>query len=294
MHNPNRTVTDTFAAFFLLSYTKLIFVLAIPAVSISVNNINDTTLASNSIHRQLLDPSEKFLGESHYVAILATFILIFLTIILPPVVLLALYPVRAFRALLFKCCPSRCMASLTIFVEKFYSCYRDGLDGGRDMRSWAALPFFVILIGFTIHSINSKTFYLFPAYCICWSLATAIVQTYKGKFMAITDVFMYANTSILSSIFYIITNYGDTSHLFQISLRVFGTFPMIWLVGFIAFKLFKPKTKSLLNMARKMLSCCKSCGKNNEEDNQILNQQIGDFNDLPDADRMLHPEQYMQ
>ena len=94
MHNPNRTVTDTFAAFFLLSYTKLIFVLAIPAVSISVNNINDTTLASNSIHRQLLDPSEKFLGESHYVAILATFILIFLTIILPPVVLLALYPVR--------------------------------------------------------------------------------------------------------------------------------------------------------------------------------------------------------
>ena len=105
---------------------------------------------------------------------------------------------------------------------------------------------------------------------------------------------MYANTSILSSIFYIITNYGDTSHLFQISLRVFGTFPTIWLVGFIAFKLFKTKTKSLLNMARKMLSCCKSCGKNNEEDNQILNQQIGDFNDLPDADRMLHPEQYMQ
>ena len=28
---------------------------------------------------------------------------------------------------------------LNIFVEKFYTCYRDGLSGGRDMRSFSGL-----------------------------------------------------------------------------------------------------------------------------------------------------------
>ena len=31
------------------------------------------------------------------------------------------------------------MATLTIFVEKFYSCYKDDLDSGKDMRSFASL-----------------------------------------------------------------------------------------------------------------------------------------------------------
>ena len=51
-----------------------------------------------------------------------------------------LLPVRAFKGLLFKCC--QCMDFINFFVEKFYSCYRDGLDGGRGMRSFASLYFF--------------------------------------------------------------------------------------------------------------------------------------------------------
>ena len=297
MHSPNITAIDTFATFFLLSYTRLIFVLSTPSVSVSINNINDTTLAVSCIHRLLLDTMEKFLDdhESHYIVTVAISALIFLTFILPPVILLALYPVSAFRSLLFKCCSSRCMASLTIFVEKFYNCYRDGLDGGRDMRSWAALPFFVILLGFALNAANSSdTFYIFSACCMFWSLATAIVQPYKEKFMAITDIFIFANTSILSTTFCIILKYDDTSHLLQNALKVFGTLPMIWLAGFITFKLLKTKTKALLDTVRKKLPCCRSYSQQTEEDNQVLNRQIQDFNDLPDADCMLHPEQYIE
>ena len=39
--------------------------------------------------------------------------------------------------------------SLTAFTEKFYGCYRDGLDGGRDMRSFAS---FYFLLRYIYHS----------------------------------------------------------------------------------------------------------------------------------------------
>jgi hypothetical protein len=58
------------------------------------------------------------------------------------VAVLTLYPVRAFHSLLEKCKLSGySRAALNIFVEKFYSCYRDGLGGGRDLRSFVCLPF---------------------------------------------------------------------------------------------------------------------------------------------------------
>ena len=49
-----------------------------------------------------------------------------------PVVVLILYSFRCFRACLFKCRSDS--LALTAFVKKFYDCYRDGLEGGKDMR----------------------------------------------------------------------------------------------------------------------------------------------------------------
>ena len=291
----NRTVTvvDTFATFFLLSYSKLILFLSLSGYSTELFNVNDTTLASSHIHRLGLDPTEDFLGKSH--ATVAIMVIIFLMFILPPVVLLALYPVRAFRSLLFKCCSTRCMASLTIFVEKFYSCYRDGLDGGWDMRSWASVPFILVLIGFSLSAGVNHFFYLFSVFSLCWCLVTAVMQPYKEKFMTLTDMFIFTNVSILSASLNVIITYSDASHIYQNTVRVFGTLPMIWLVGFVFYKIFKIKIKISLNMAREKLPrCCNllNCGNQNEPNNPV--QHVGDFNDFPDPDRMLYPAQYMQ
>ena len=88
-------------------------------------------------------------------------ILICLTAILPPVVLLTLYPVTSFRS---KFCSSRCMASLTLFIEKFYSCHWNGLDGRRDIRIWASAPFLVILS--TVFALNADNNYMLSMFCI--------------------------------------------------------------------------------------------------------------------------------
>ena len=294
--NKNRTVTviDVFATFFLLSYAKLMFVLAIPIISAEVVNINDTTLVSNTIHQLELDPSEKLFHKSHLIPILVISIFGYLIAILPPVLLLALYPFRVFRSLLFKCCSSRCMASLTIFVEKFYSCYRDGLDGGRDMRSCASLPFVVVLLGFAMWALGGLYNYvLFSAFCMFWSLSAVIIQPYKEKYMAISDAFTLAITSTLSIVIY----NQSTTRFYQTALQIFGTLPMLWLVGFVIFKVLKTKIKTLVNLTREKLPCyclLNNCGNRNKEVNEAqCAEQIGDFNDTSEADRMLHPEQYV-
>ena len=104
MRIPNRTVVDTFATFFLLSYDQVIFVLVVPIVSVTACNISDGTLVV--VTKPALDPSEMLFQKSHLILSVAISVLIFLITILLTVLLIDLYPIRVFRRLLFKCCPS--------------------------------------------------------------------------------------------------------------------------------------------------------------------------------------------
>ena len=72
-------------------------------------------------------------GSSEHLAFAIPAVFIFNIL---PTFLLLLYPIGMFRVCLSKCRLDG--IALGIFVERFYSCYRDGLDGGRDMRSFAA------------------------------------------------------------------------------------------------------------------------------------------------------------
>ena len=292
--NSNRTVVDAFATFFLLSYAKLIFILLTPLYPITVYKINDTTHMSNVIHQPALDPTVDFLSKHHIPYVILS-ILIFCTAILPPVLILALYPIRTFRTLLFKikCC--RFMASINFFVEKFYACYRDGLDGGRDMRSCASLHFFFTLVGYVLWT-SYASYYLISILFLVCSFLNVIVQPYKEKYMAITDALIFANAAILSVTLDKIIIDGFHVYFYQIALRILATLPMLWLVCFVAFKVFKTKIKVLLKIAREKLPCCNhllNCGNQNEDNEVECVQQVGNFNNnLPD--RMLRPEQYMQ
>ena len=87
------------------------------------------------------DPSVNFSKEC--LPFVALSIALFIFAILPPALHLTLYPFLWFRSLLFKCLPKQSIGPLNIFVEKFNNCYQDGLDGERDMRSLAALYFFI-------------------------------------------------------------------------------------------------------------------------------------------------------
>ena len=81
-----------------------------------------------------------------------TALFVFVLFIVLPALLLALYPLKLFRKLLRKCLVlGHLRAAFHLFVEKFYTCYRDGLNGRKDMRSFASLYFFLRFIYLLLH-----------------------------------------------------------------------------------------------------------------------------------------------
>ena len=147
------TVIDIFATFFLLSYTKLYFTSMMFFAKTSILNANNGRSCSH-VH---IDPSIVFFSKEHipFVVIAALVLLVFGVL---PALLLAAYPIRILRSLLLiNHLSGRSKVALDIFVEKFYSCYRDGLDGGKDMRSFASLHLFIRLL---LPLVNTITFSL--------------------------------------------------------------------------------------------------------------------------------------
>ena len=136
------------------------------------------------------DPSVKYFSSKHIpFAILALFIL--LRPVLLPALLLALYPIRSCRLALEKCgLGGHTKAALDIFVEKFYSCYRDGLNGGKDMRSLASLYFFIRILTFLVIAVQSEViFFVSLALIFCGtSLFVAIVRPYKKAWVFVKSI----------------------------------------------------------------------------------------------------------
>ena len=125
---------------------------------------------------------------------------IFLSFNLLPMVLLALYPVKYFRALLSKCKLDR--ASLMMFLEKFQSCYRDGLDGGRDMRSFAALHFLlriIIVVGSTsIHHLLGLTAWIIRGTFLATAVVLiALTRPYKKMYMTVSDTLLLLHSALI-------------------------------------------------------------------------------------------------
>ena len=113
----------------------------------------------------------------------------------PLTLLLTLYPLGAFRVMLFSCVKSH-TAAFNMFVEKFYSCYRDSLDGGRDMRSFVAVYFLLRLNYFL-----SSQFVLFAvniALYMISSILIALAQPYKKAYVNIIDTVILLDIAMIA------------------------------------------------------------------------------------------------
>ena len=62
--------------------------------------------------------------------------------LLPPILLIC-HPFKFFRSCLSKCHLDT--IAVNTFVENFHGYYRNGLDGGRDMRSLSGFYFFMVV-----------------------------------------------------------------------------------------------------------------------------------------------------
>ena len=143
-------IIDAFSSFFLLSYGKLVYQFFVLSHCIPLKYVQDGV--PHYLHVLFGDTNIPCLSTKHAL-LLAPSLLVFITFNLLPTLLLVLYPFKLFRWCLFKCRLDSLF--LTTFVEKFHGCYRDGLNGGKDTRSFSG-PYFFLIFLISIYQARSR------------------------------------------------------------------------------------------------------------------------------------------
>ena len=294
-HSVSQTnsLIDVFTAFFLLSYSKLVYTSIRILSPLNALVYRNNTL-SNTYQLAEVDASIEYFGVEHALYALIS-IFIVLLVILPPVLLLILYPIKVFRLLLFKChLSTRTIAALNIFVEKYYSCYRDGTDGGKDMRSLASVYFILRWMAsfiFVVTSLSTSLVFLCILY-VSYGIVIALVRPYKKTYMNVIDTLIMENLALLALMadkyFFEDSNISLTL-LYVMAISVFTFVPILGLAVFIAYRILK-RIRSKLDLCRIIK---KHTVNSNEPTVAIAQQDLQDDDSDPELpDRMLHPQQY--
>ena len=135
--DPEGSIINAFATFFLLSFTKILFVSfnLLYAVRPQLVNRNGTQLNSNLV--MYYDSTVECFSKEHLPFAVIS-ICVGLVFIAFPTFLLILYPTRVFRKCI-TCCGFRRWHALHTFMEAFQGQYKDGTNGTRDFRIVSAL-----------------------------------------------------------------------------------------------------------------------------------------------------------
>ena len=150
----------------------------------------------------MIDPNTACFSSQHFlIAIPAMLILIVCTIL--PSILFLLYSTRTFQACLEKChLNGRYLATLNIFLEKYHSCCRDGLNGGKDMRIFSGFYFILRVLTGLYTGIRvltaSISFWTYQTILFASAaLVIAIVKPYKKTYANILDALLLAMTALI-------------------------------------------------------------------------------------------------
>ena len=195
-------IIDVFTTFFFLSYTKIIYQTLLLIDSQMVKHCQVSKLETYSFtYHPVIDLSLKYGDAYHLSFAIPTIVISSIFYILPPL-LLILYPVKTFRSCLSKCH----LNSITvhIFIDKVQSCYRNGLDGGRDMRSFSGFYFFLRGAVYLISSLShALSFYIFindwftlGTLFFLATLTVAITKPYCKAYMNYCDIAILSHLSV--------------------------------------------------------------------------------------------------
>lgn len=190
----SRDLVNVFVSFLLLSFTKVYYQFALLLVSKKLKRIQYNQGDFEYLKYELVvgvDYSVIYGSTEHLVFLIPS--AIFTLVFSLPCFLVLFYPFKVFRKLLSLC--GLDLISLKFFLEKLYACYRDSLDGGRDMRSFAGLYTILRPILFLSQMIagwlliaNNDPFLVRSVVFILTILVVCIVKPYKKSYMTNVDI----------------------------------------------------------------------------------------------------------
>ena len=266
--DPVASLIHTFAAFLLLSYSKILFV-SLQLLSYTHLYVpTGGTLAPPM--RVYHDPSLEWFGDQHLpFALLAIFVLC-IFIFFPALVLL-LYPTKAFQKCL-GCCGSRWLA-LHAFVDVFQGCYKNGTNGTRDCRYFAGLYLALrIVLLYALYGGNIFSMYDEMVSVVCLFIASLLFllfRPYKDNFwLSVWD------STVLSLFAFSLFCNMYTRYIASVPIEIVGALAIVPLIYFVIFVAYK-----LLTWMKISQMCT-----NQHTNHPTLEPQ--------EPDRLLHPEEY--
>ena len=234
--NTKSDLIDVFASFFLLSYSKILYLIMLTFDSEEIRNYSLMDGKESYDYVLSADLTTLTFNRSDiFLIFMVCFSLLFLSFVILPVFLLFFYPTRIFRSLLSKCLSSRLLIFLNTFMEKFHCSYKDGLDGTRDMRSLSGIYFLLRIIIYSAEAFSVVTLKLHPNFIqgFIFSVAALIIASsrpYKRKYMNIMDCILLFH---MATFCYIIiastTSLKDKPSIFLPMMQVMIAFPFIFI-----------------------------------------------------------------
>ena len=201
--SPNASLIHAFATVFFISYAKLLFVVFIPFGGVYFANEHGTIRNEPMLILPFLLHIQSI---SIYLAVFSLCILAF--IVMPPIVLLMVYPTRLFTKLRNHLSP-RLNLAIDTFVNTYQGCYKDGTNGTRDYRFWSggflAVYMLLLIAGLSADAfvevnntqpvIQSQSAIVST---IALSVAFAVLRPYKSNIANITLLALVALAATLN------------------------------------------------------------------------------------------------
>ena len=238
--NTKSDIVDVFTTFFLLSYGKVMYQTLLLTSYYTIINI-DKSGKQFFTYQCLVDQSILYGSKYHLSFAIPAVLVSFVFNVLPPL-LLIFYPTKTFRSCLSKLCLNS--IALNIFIDKIQGCYRNGLDGGRDMRSFSGLYFFLRIVPFLITALLTNNsfaqWYYYGTLFFITSLTIAFAKPYRKAYMNYLDAFLLSNLALLS--FIVLAG----SHMLQ-RARILLVAPILILILTIAFRVLYRCTNRCLS-----------------------------------------------
>ena len=206
------SLVDAFATFLLLSYVKFL--------SISFDILTPTISWDSTGQEQPIvlyyNGTVEYCSKEHLpYAILAVTVLLMFTVL--PILLLCLYPCHCYQRFL-NSYHLRSQA-LHTFMDAFQGCYKDGTNGTRDCRCFAAIYLLTrtaIHLSFVLSSVlfTNSTFIVVLATVV---LLLSIFHPYKVKLYNQLDIFFFLVMLVYIATLYILqdsaTNFKEHSDI---------------------------------------------------------------------------------
>ena len=249
-------IVNVFASFFLLAYGRVIYQTFLLVNCQCFYMVSEFAMESE-VCAAYLDSNISCWSTKHLLFVIPAVLISFMFNLLPAC-LLVLYPSKIFRASLSRCRLDS--IALNLFIDKFNCYYRDGIDGGRDMRSFSGLYFFQMVVAFTIY-IATRNFigiadHWFSKGILFWitALTIAFIKPYKKTYMNMLDSLLLANLGLLCSILSLPSEKYFKSHYVLVT-QLLCLLPFVVLILYIAvYSAVSIKTLVLTKVCRG--SCC--------------------------------------